>query len=108
MALDHTWNRIQQLSERLRVAIKDDPDRVSDIWAERQALLEDILNESSLAALSAGDLAWLTEAVEQLQQNDQALMSELSASQQAVMQALKKQQGDAKAISAYQKQQSQR
>lgn len=107
MALEHTWNRIQQLSERLRVAIRDDPDRVNDIWVERQTLLENILNESSLSALSTQDLAWLRDAVEQLQRDDQSLMEQLTAEQQSVIDALKKQQGDARAISAYEKQKHQ-
>lgn len=107
MALEHSWNKIQRLSEQMRAAIVDDPDRVTDLWSERQTLLQTLLNESSLSALSTEDLAWLRDAVEQLQLDDQALMEKLTAEQQAVIDALKKQQGDARAISAYEKQKHQ-
>lgn len=107
MALEHTWQKIQRLSGQMRAAIVDDPDRVTDLWSERQTLLQNLLNESSLAALSTRDLTWLRDAVEQLQLDDQALMEQLTAEQQVVIDALKKQQGDARAISAYEKQQNQ-
>lgn len=105
MALERTWHKVEQLSDQIRAAIKDDPDRVSDLWAERQALLESVLNESSLSALSTKDLAWLRDAVEALQMNEQLMQKELNMEQRKVIDSLRKQNSNSRAVDAYIKQQ---
>lgn len=107
MALESQFDRIKALTAAMQEKMVSEPDRVPQIWEERQQILEDLLSESRLSALSTQDLNWLRDAVEKLQQEDQRFLDSLNAVQKEIIAVLRKQQGDAKAINAYQKQQNQ-
>ena len=104
MALEKQWQRIKALTTEMQQKVTSEPDRVSELWHERQQLLEELLSESRMATLSTEDLNWLRDAVEELQQEEQRFLDSLGSAQKEIMGLLRKQQGDARAIKAYQNQ----
>ena len=105
MKLQPTWRRIETLTEQLHKAIRDESDRASAVWHERQRLLEGLFNRSHLDALSTEDLTWLQAQSEALQQSEQAVLASLTENQQEILNSLRQQQGNARAAHAYRQQQ---
>ncbi|MCH8553299.1 MAG: hypothetical protein LAT62_15275 [Natronospirillum sp.] len=105
MALQTRWKRVKALTADMQEKIIAEPDRVSDIWVERQQILEDLLSESRLSSLSTEDLNWLRDAVESLQTEEQRFLATLNEAQLEIIDVLRKQQGDARAVKAYKTQQ---
>ena len=101
MALETQWHRIEALTAEMQEKVATEPDRVSELWHERQQLLEELLSESRLSALSTEDLDWLRDAVADLQQEEQRFLDSLNEAQKQIIDVLRKQQGDARAIKAY-------
>ncbi|WLD57036.1 hypothetical protein NFC81_09895 [Salinispirillum sp. LH 10-3-1] len=104
-ALEQRWQRVTELTQRLRQLTGETPPMLEEAQRtlqERDALLGELLSEPSLSVLGELELTWLQTQVGALQEEDAVLRKALGAEQRHLQAELQKGQAKAKAVKAYQ------